>query len=64
MVAEGTADIHLRATPTFEWDTAAGEAIAAGAGAVTATLHDEQPLKYNKQDLVNPHFYCKSQYIE
>jgi len=60
MIADGSADIYPRFGPTMEWDTAAGDAIikAAGASIVDAAL--QQPLKYNKADLLNPHFIASA----
>jgi 3'(2'), 5'-bisphosphate nucleotidase len=56
LVAEGKADIYPRLGPTMEWDTAAGQAIAEGAGR-SVTCHDTgRPLSYNKPDLLNPWF--------
>ena len=63
LVAEGTADLYVRTTLTYEWDTAAGHAIAAAAGAKALDLVCQTPLKYNKNDLENPYFVCKSKYI-
>ena len=56
MVAEGWADVYPRFAPTMEWDTAAGQAVVEASG--FAMLHKETrlPLKYNKEDLLNPHF--------
>lgn len=59
MVAEGSADIYPRFGPTMEWDTAAGHAIALGAGK-SITLSDQKtPLSYNKKELLNPYFIVK-----
>lgn len=63
LVAEGTADFYVRTTNTFEWDTAAGHAIAAAAGAIAVDLAQQESLKYNKEDLANPFFFCKSKHI-
>lgn len=63
MVAEGEADYYVRTTRTFEWDTAAGDAIATTAGARTIDLNQET-LRYNKTDLQNPFFVCRSKFIE
>ncbi|HEY4706191.1 MAG TPA: 3'(2'),5'-bisphosphate nucleotidase CysQ [Thermodesulfobacteriota bacterium] len=60
LVAEGTADIYPRFGETWEWDTAAGHAIAAEAGALV-TLPDLAPLTYNKEGLKNPGFIAASQ---
>lgn len=57
LVAEGRADIYLRGGPTMEWDTAAGQCIAAEAGAKTYTL-EGQPFLYNKKSLLNPGLIC------
>lgn len=66
LVAEGTADYYIRTTSTMEWDTAAGEAIARGAGVSMIALGDEQgePLLYNKEQLINPPFVCYTKYIQ
>lgn len=56
LVADGTADCYPRFGPTMEWDTAAGHAIAVAAGK-KVTLSDQiTPLKYNKENLLNPWF--------
>lgn len=61
MVAEGKADVYPRFAPTMEWDTAAGHAIAKYAG-FDMFLHDrDEPLRYNKEDLLNPWFIVKSE---
>lgn len=59
-VAEGTADVYPRFAPTMEWDTAAGHAIAMAAGKemVHADCPD-QPLTYNKEELLNPWFIVR-----
>lgn len=56
MVAEGSADIYPRLAPTMEWDTAAGHAIALGAGKTIVSHPENTPLKYNKENLLNPYF--------
>lgn len=56
LLAEGRADIYPRLGPTCEWDTAAGHAVAAAAGA-TVTDVNGAPLRYNqKETLLNPYF--------
>ena len=60
MVAEGTADIYPRFSPTMEWDTAAGHAIARAAGCEIYHADGKTPLTYNKEDLHNPWFIVKS----
>lgn len=56
LVAEGKADVYPRFAPTMEWDTAAGHAIARAAGMEIYQAGKDEPLKYNKEDLLNPWF--------
>ena len=57
-VAEGSAHLYPRTSPTMEWDTAAGQAILEGAGGAVLTW-DGAPLAYNKPDLRNPGFLAR-----
>ncbi|MEA3445562.1 MAG: 3'(2'),5'-bisphosphate nucleotidase CysQ [Bacteroidota bacterium] len=59
MVAEGRADVYPRFAPTMEWDTAAGHAIALGAGFVVTKQDGKNLLEYNKENLLNPWFIVK-----
>ncbi|WP_298237199.1 3'(2'),5'-bisphosphate nucleotidase CysQ [uncultured Algibacter sp.] len=56
LVAEGKADIYPRFAPTMEWDTAAGQAICNAVGIEVISQKTNQPLLYNKKDLLNPWF--------
>ncbi|MCF8360034.1 MAG: 3'(2'),5'-bisphosphate nucleotidase CysQ [Prolixibacteraceae bacterium] len=56
LVAEGNADIYPRLGPTMEWDTAAGHAIARFAGKKVTVYPTQEPLTYNKENLLNPYF--------
>ena len=56
MVAEGEADIYPRLAPTMEWDTAAADAIVRESGKMTYQFETEQPIVYNKENLLNPWF--------
>ncbi|UBM62469.1 3'(2'),5'-bisphosphate nucleotidase CysQ [Candidatus Sulfidibacterium hydrothermale] len=56
MVAEGEADIYPRFAPTSEWDTAAGDAIVRAAGGKVLIANTNEPLVYNKEDILNPWF--------
>lgn len=56
MVAEGIADIYPRLAPTMEWDTAAADAIVRCAGKMTYQYENNEPMVYNKEDLLNPWF--------
>ena len=62
LVAEGAVDCYLRTTSTSEWDTAAGEAIARGAGVRVVALSGE-PLRYNEESLENPPFICLTRHL-
>lgn len=55
-VAEGAADIYPRLGPTMEWDTAAGQGIAEGAGRGVTVWETGEPLTYNRENLLNPWF--------
>jgi 3'(2'), 5'-bisphosphate nucleotidase len=58
-IAAGEADFYPRFGPTWEWDTAAGQAIVTAAGGVMVDLAG-QPFAYNKPDLVNGPFLAAS----
>lgn len=58
-LAEGNADIYPRFGPTMEWDTAAGHAVAYFAGCTILNADTQQPLIYNKLNLLNPHFIAR-----
>lgn len=58
LLAEGRVDLYVRTTPTYEWDTAAGELILEEAGGHTRSLPERERLAYNKEDLRNPWFVC------
>ena len=55
-LAEGEAHIYPRLAPTMEWDTAAAQIILEEAGGLVIDRETQQPLRYNKEDLLNPHF--------
>ena len=59
LVAEGRADIYPRLAPTMEWDTAAGHAIALGAGCEVVKAENGEPVVYNKENLLNPFFIVR-----
>lgn len=59
IVAEGTADIYPRASPTSEWDTAAGHAVLLAAGGLVDGP-DGTPLRYGKKAFLNRAFVATS----
>lgn len=56
MIATGEADIYPRFTRTWEWDTAAGQALIEAVGKKIISYEDGQVLTYNKEDLANPRY--------
>jgi 3'(2'), 5'-bisphosphate nucleotidase len=59
MIAEGAADVYPRLAPTMEWDTAAADAIVREAGKMTYQFENNEPMVYNKENLLNPWFVVK-----
>lgn len=57
LIARGAGDLYARFGPTYEWDTAAGQAILEASGGSVTTL-DGQRLTYGKSEwgYLNPHF--------
>lgn len=57
LIAAGQGDVYARLGPTYEWDTAAGQAILEAAGGCV-TLLDGRPLTYGKaaDAYLNPGF--------
>lgn len=64
LVAAGEADLYPRIGRTMEWDTAAGQAVLAGAGGLVVRLDDGQPLTYGKPGWENPHFLAHAPGVE
>ena len=56
LIAEGKADIYPRLGPTMEWDTAAAHAIVLESGKQVLKYGTNEPLRYNKENLLNPWF--------
>ena len=59
ILAEGKADIYPRASPTSEWDTAAGHAVLVAAGGLVDGP-DGVPLTYGKRAFLNRAFVATS----
>ena len=59
IVAEGEADIYPRASPTSEWDTAAGHAVLLAAGGLVDGV-DGDRLRYGKRAFLNRGFVATS----
>jgi len=60
LIAEGSADCYPRFGPTMEWDTAAAHAIVKAAGGTVTQYNNDEPLYYNKEDLLNPWFIVRA----
>lgn len=55
-LAEGRVDVYPRFAPTMEWDIASGQAILEALGGKVLDINTEEPLTYNKSNLLNPYF--------
>ena len=64
LVAEGKADVYPRLGPTMEWDTAAGQVIVEQANGSVLNIETEEPLIYNKENLLNPWFIVRAFSLE
>jgi len=62
-VADGSVNLYPRLGPTMEWDTAAAHAVLRASGGEVIKYGTNQPLKYNKQDLLNPEFIAGNKNI-
>ncbi|MEM9022297.1 MAG: inositol monophosphatase family protein, partial [Bacteroidota bacterium] len=59
LVAEGAANVYPRFAPTMEWDTAAGQAIAQGAGKQLIDHETGEPMRYSRENLLNNWFLVR-----
>ena len=57
-VAEGLADIYCRMGPTYQWDIAAGQAVAEAAGGILKTLEGNDFFYSFDSEKKNSEFYC------
>ncbi len=64
LVATGEADLYPRLGRTMEWDTAAGQAVLAGAGGEVVRFDDHTPLAYGKPGFENPFFIAYAPGVE
>ena len=56
LLASGQAEVYPRMGPTMEWDTGAAHIVLEEAGGKVINVETDQPLGYNKENLLNPHF--------
>ena len=59
-IAEGKADIYPRLGPTSEWDIGAAQCIVEEAGGSVLQFDNNERLKYNKEDILNPFFIVRA----
>jgi 3'(2'), 5'-bisphosphate nucleotidase len=57
-ILKGGASAYFRPGPSFEWDTAGGHALVKHFGLDVKQIKNHTELQYNKEDLMNPYFYC------
>lgn len=55
-LARGNAQVYPRAAPTMEWDTAAAQIVLEEAGGKVLHFDSQEPLGYNKENMLNPFF--------
>lgn len=60
MLAEGKAELYPRIAPTMEWDTGAAQIILEEAGGSVVQYGSQEPLVYNKENLLNPFFVASA----
>lgn len=63
LLAKGEAHIYPRIAPTMEWDTAAAQVILEEAGGEVLVFDTDKPLRYNRENLLNPSFVAKANEI-
>ncbi|WP_339922162.1 3'(2'),5'-bisphosphate nucleotidase CysQ [uncultured Cyclobacterium sp.] len=56
LLADNKAQLYPRFAPTMEWDTAAAHAILRALGYEIKKVTANEPLAYNKENLLNPWF--------
>ncbi|MEZ7839017.1 MAG: 3'(2'),5'-bisphosphate nucleotidase CysQ [Flavobacteriales bacterium] len=55
-IADSKADVYPRYAPTMEWDSAAAHGICKVLGIEVLNLETNEPVSYNKENLLNPYF--------
>ena len=62
LVADGSVHFYPRLGPTMEWDTAAAHAVLRAAEGEMIKYGTNEPLEYNKRNLLNPEFIAGNMY--
>ncbi len=60
ILAKGDAELYPRIAPTMEWDTAAAQIVLEEAGGSVKIYGTDDPVIYNKKDLLNPYFVASA----
>jgi len=60
ILAKGDAELYPRIAPTMEWDTAAAQIVLEEAGGSVKIFGTDDPVIYNKRDLLNPYFVASA----
>lgn len=60
LIASGQAEVYPRMGPTMEWDTGAAQIVLEEAGGQVLHHVTLEPLKYNKENLLNPYFIAQA----
>jgi len=55
-IAKGETDFYPRVAPTMEWDTGAAQMVLEEAGGKVLQYDSGEPLRYGKENLLNPYF--------
>lgn len=64
VLAKGEAHLYPRLAPTMEWDTGAAQIVLEEAGGKVISEATKEPVTYNKENLLNPHFIAYGQMKE
>ncbi len=63
IIAMGNAHLYPRLAPTMEWDTAAAQIVLEEAGGKVLDNDTREPLRYNKENLLNPYFIASGKVV-
>lgn len=64
ILAKGDAELYPRVAPTMEWDTGAAQIVLEEAGGSVHVFGTQTPLRYNKENLLNPYFLAQAGLID
>jgi 3'(2'), 5'-bisphosphate nucleotidase len=63
-LATGKAHLYPRVAPTMEWDTAAAQIILEEAGGKVVQYGTDNPVVYNKENMLNPYFVAYADVVQ